>query len=922
MNHHRSNMYRFVLYGRSGSGKTCVLATMARGATGHPGELSCVRLPIEEPKPSNDLLQKKTPTEWTQGERTTIGLHGGKDWIDQAVQALDRGEAPKLNPVPEPDAPPSIVDFNIGSPHRGEIRVRTIDYSGELINPESVHDPESDSNALQRYLREFDGFLVLGEVPRTDQQSNVTEDGLTRLKEAFAALRETQEEAGEAPLKASVAVIFTKWDRRLPANGRLLPDDMRESLRRFLDEQPAHRALVTGIQCALAEQEPVADEPNHELQLDQWGLRFGNCAVFPSSAFGNVEVKEGQECPARDGTPFGLLDAFLWLADRRDALDEASLREELAELHPVWDGLPWRFWRYSTLSKRARLRLARMPKKSAVATRTREVGRRAFFRFWTALAVWIAASLLVFDLGNGGYSCWQFANQVAIVGNPRTPEERLTEAHTWFEKYRQRGWQNGVLIAPTPEDADKEKRRIDRKIEERYWAPVENAKNLEEEAKAARVYLTKLPNGERAKEATQIIGKRDAERDDREWEPVEKAEESSEKARQAEIYLDNFPEGQREEKARTIIARWRDQQKTEHNKRWLAVQEAATEGALRSGSMDQVRQDLQGGFPHPELVSLEMERRRGELDTKVQKELDRILLDKDWQEFVSTYHETLKKFDFGSCASLLTGRQPQDPHWGELVKAFPKEVQKALEKRVEVYIEDHRFRNAKDEIEEGEKALKELEDFLRPTSPELADHIQGGIQELQPMLVNVAARWDQHLYDQFRSRRTLETAQRYLDTGPQKTMEQHVRGYQQYLHAIQQPLNLTLSVKIYWHKDYDAWVNSHRHELRVTLDDVTNLNQNNLQSVPGEVSGIVGQITREAELRDKVRVIGSISRAGKVYGQYQEFAGSRILSFEDLRSEQSIQLKGNKGAPYHHEMRLQIASGVDQEPRLPLWEQR
>ncbi|MGQ9505050.1 MAG: hypothetical protein ACUVQR_09065 [Thermogutta sp.] len=126
--------YQFALYGRSGSGKTCVLGAMARGPVGHPNGLTCTRLPVDVPENSEDPEAQ--------------ALHSGKRWIDEAVAALDRGDLPSPNRPEDPELAP-MVDFELSSPERGIVRIRTIDYSGELINPEDESDPESLATKLK-----------------------------------------------------------------------------------------------------------------------------------------------------------------------------------------------------------------------------------------------------------------------------------------------------------------------------------------------------------------------------------------------------------------------------------------------------------------------------------------------------------------------------------------------------------------------------------------------------------------------------------------------------------------------------------------------------------------------------------------------------------------------------------------------------
>lgn len=183
-------VYRFALYGRSGSGKTCMLGAMAAGAIGHPGGMTCELLPpnVPPPGPRADSLLKL--------ER----------WLRDAEQALNKGDVPRPNP-PEFDDPQPYADFEIGARGRGKFRVRTIDYSGELINTADEAAPDSLASLLKQRLKEFDGFLVVAAAPRSGAAEGLHEE-LTRLKEAFASLSDRAER-----MQIPVAVVITKWDR-------------------------------------------------------------------------------------------------------------------------------------------------------------------------------------------------------------------------------------------------------------------------------------------------------------------------------------------------------------------------------------------------------------------------------------------------------------------------------------------------------------------------------------------------------------------------------------------------------------------------------------------------------------------------------------------------------------------------------------
>ena len=87
-------------------------------------------------------------------------------------------------------------------------------------------------------------------------------------------------------------------------------------------------------------------------------------------------LREGLELPSVDNKPpFGLLDPFLALADRRDALEAEALKQDFGEQGAFADWFTGGFRRYPLLRRRAKVLPARMPKDSLYTKRVRGIGR-------------------------------------------------------------------------------------------------------------------------------------------------------------------------------------------------------------------------------------------------------------------------------------------------------------------------------------------------------------------------------------------------------------------------------------------------------------------------------------------------------------------------------------------------------------------
>lgn len=153
-------IYRFALYGRRNSGKTCLLAALAMERTAHPEGLSCTWL-AEDPK--DDWLNSRGNTGENANEVLTT-FRRGREWLELAIRNLEEGSVPPPNPN-DSDVLRLRYEFTVAD-HR-TFSVELIDYSGELIEPDL-----SDSELAQRLRRRMltmDGILVLAEAPHPGQ---------------------------------------------------------------------------------------------------------------------------------------------------------------------------------------------------------------------------------------------------------------------------------------------------------------------------------------------------------------------------------------------------------------------------------------------------------------------------------------------------------------------------------------------------------------------------------------------------------------------------------------------------------------------------------------------------------------------------------------------------------------------------------
>ena len=275
-------VFQFALYGRAGTGKTSFLAAMAMPHASRDGVACtwrCAAVDVPRPPGPED--------EWAAGD-PAVAAYRGAEWLREAIGAFDAGGVLKSN---RDDTPALRLRFDLKD-GGVEYPVEVIDYSGELIDPET--SAEEIAASLRKHLLECDGLLVLAEAPRPGAAVG-SADGLLRLQQAFAVLSGGAGRPG-LPADTGVAMVVNKWDRRGTAAG---------SVEEFLDgpDGAAHRGLRDALRTA-----------------DPTGFR-----AFAASAFGRSLTDD--DAPAERPTTerplpsFGLEEPFLWAARRRRTLD-------------------------------------------------------------------------------------------------------------------------------------------------------------------------------------------------------------------------------------------------------------------------------------------------------------------------------------------------------------------------------------------------------------------------------------------------------------------------------------------------------------------------------------------------------------------------------------------------------------------------
>ena len=856
--------YRFALYGEAESGKTCIVGILALGET-HPGSGTCTRIPL----PQSGDGQNEPASSLNPTERDADCLRLGKVWIDAAVEAL-RAHRPVLATPVSPDERGGgllpMVDLKFGHERRGEFRVRMVDYSGELVGKVAQHDAAASAAALKTVLAKCDGLLILGEAPTQDNRlASAGLKELSALREAFAGLAESGERWDRTP----VAVLVPKWDRLGPIEFDE-PAAERPKLEAFLASHPRHNELVKEIR------NTMVGQPDAAAQLESCaGLRWGNTAVFACSAFGQATIDSdasGKPCERRadDGRPFGLIEPFVWLADRRDELDVNAIHQWYDRTRRSVEALCcWKWWYVAQEASRTR---ARLPRKSTAAERVERTRRKALY--WmagTALALAFTVSLITSSVW-GGKLRSEFRSIQTDMERPDADVSNLDGLRGRLESLR--GTREKLPLAPKKDELAQAIHAIDDRIDGLLWAPIEKAKTLPEKAKHASLYLGKLPNGTHSRDATVLVS-------------------------------ENESTNQRQQNA-DFLARMKD-----------AESRVEDEPGLGTFLKEFDR------FPVPELADQDQWAEFHQLRREAEKRRAVMTAQRSWEEFVKQYRDGLVAERWTEAAELLAVRKPRTDEWKSLVGKFPTEVASALRNRTTM---THSYEDASAKLNLAEDSLKLLESSLRPDDPALADQALTGQRTLSSIRLELDKNYDRTLYFKLSKANetvTLADCDTYLKKAPLKGMRKQVEAYKTWLEAMEKPLTLAVSVSVLWDAGYSY---GNDNKLEVFLDDVSSLKTTNyFPAAPGKESGALGQIEIKAKTCDAaVKIRGAIIEVDTFVND-DGGQGHATLKLKELIDQKHSGARiplPTSGGTITNQLVLRIVGGLPPKPEMPTWQSK
>ena len=388
-------IYRFAVYGWRDSGKTCLMAALGMPRKPNFDGYTATRVALQAPQ---GKVARDSPL---------APFVRGHNWLNKAISSIAKGGVPPASPNTEPVS----FLFEFAAPGEGPWLVEMVDFSGELVNPNSKIADLADN--LREKLKSFDALFVLGEHPRESSNKKLSTQ-LSKVLEAFSLLQ--SQKKTEQRFATPVALLLNKWDRSGSCE-QPTPEDVR----RFLNS-PNHEQHLN-LRNALAN---AADKENFE--------------CFPVSAFGESDLRSLEDGTAKVDHPknkeilgsVALENPFVWACRRRDEVDLSAF-EEKVEGRSFWK--LWQLFSIRRTSREGRLLRRRFRKKSTPFRRTRSAQNQAFAVARNLIAT---TTLLVVTLLS---SIEYQIDEQAFRKNQSTlesPDSSINEFHAavdWYKSY-------------------------------------------------------------------------------------------------------------------------------------------------------------------------------------------------------------------------------------------------------------------------------------------------------------------------------------------------------------------------------------------------------------------------------------------------------------------------------------------------------
>jgi len=501
--------YNFAFFGLSGSGKTCLLAALDSQRIEHPAGYTSSLLPLEVKRPASE------PDTWTDAEKQADILHKSSDRLEEAKNLLEQGTVPNGTGL----SIDFIYHYKFSSPQTGEFQAQLIDYGGELVSPQNAS--QDIAKDLRDKLANMDGLFVLAPAP--DKKNGGSEK-----------LNQLQKTMGLIPFSQPIVFLITKWDR-ITTQAEL--------------PTPEHRDLYNVLINKVGEE---------------------NCKVFPVSAFGECERRDGKDVPKQVNplASFGVLEGFIWLAQRLEAIklqQNASQLEnyEQAIIHyKKW--LPYpslSLWKLKCEGKKI---INLFQKDSDMAKRAIQAQQQSMKIWWSRLMILLPLMVVtpfIMDSAQQAYEDQKNYNEVdRTLHNPNARFDEIKKVEQWLENYyyitplsHPFSWLFVVTNGTAKSKLDKSRDRS----EIRFWQAIQEAPSLEKQIQAAKAYIKALSNGKHVGEAKIIVAQAEEslrqKREQQWWQPVQQASTVMAKLEAARAYQKALSNGTHQAEIQSII---------------------------------------------------------------------------------------------------------------------------------------------------------------------------------------------------------------------------------------------------------------------------------------------------------------------------------------------------------------------------------
>ncbi len=855
-NKNKPKIYRFALYGEPGSGKTCLLATLAMPRYPHPYGHSCIwRCVSEQPNKidqneinedeidqdeidqyveqdeqdeQDEQVQDETDLDISEQDKYLTIQHRSQRWMRTAINQLSKRELPPSNPT---DEEPFIFEFDFTAATHQTFRIELIDYSGELIDPNLSETERSES--LRKKFVEMDGVLVLAEAPFKNPPKDQAQGyaDLYPLRKAFSRLRCEKQTC--AALEIPVALLINKWDRYSHID-YANPANEQEKLKEFLNATtpPPHKGVCDVL---------------------QYSVTKDNFKVFPVSAFGASEshpLDDSVERPKQvnPSMAFCLEDAFIWLAQRRDAIDLKQYQEEAAQNLDSYKktGLEL-LKRYPTTSEQAK-------QINAVLQECQKVKRkRTIYVIIAIVGLWLMAETTMDMIS--------YQEHAVTANSPLIIHKQVGKAEKWLTEY---------IAAP-------------------YFRHLISKRFITQE------------------KAQHILGKLQTQRENFLWEAVQNAQKVNLQVALTPTseYLKSYPYGSHAQEVQDIKQRaefqWQ-KQKNEDAFRQLASQVQENQQAEKIiPILEKLRQ-----LPiHPQAETEDMRQQRITLEKKMSDQLTQLLNQQKWEQISQ---EITRKVQMGEflAAALLLNKQPDTHLTKDFKEDFKKEIVGKIEERVTHSLKTN------DSLNLADKLLKEyMNDFPGSLQTQIG---QIKIERLQNSLYE---RLDEMFYEAARTLRNLENIQKYLQEAPLKTMAKEISAYKAFLNRTE-PSTLVHGLKlkltqIYWEEvqDKNNTVSVHLNGKQVIYNNKVNAKHHSSTTINGKSLAFTAKPSDQITIT--IKVINEDIFFDDDYGH-----ATVEKPIYELAGDYRLTLRNHKGVKTAIAF-LEI-EGYPTEPPLPQWQ--